>query len=476
MLERPYSATGNRALSWIALAGLSVTPLAADAADSTWLNTGADFNTAVNWSNGVPGAGNRAIFDSAAVANPNLSASLSIGQIHFSTADASGYELSASAGQSLTLIGIANTAILSTNTSGTNTISAPLILSEGNKSFVQAPGGELVVSGDIRESGGPVTLNIARTAAGGHTVTLSGNNSYTGGTGLSGAGGKLNIGSSTAIGTGALTLITSTHTVDNTTGSDLTLSNALNLNGVTFIFAGSSSMKMTGAIALGGATGARTITVSNNTLHLTGAITQDANPRALNKNGAGTLILDGPSNHSGVTTVSAGTLIINGDFTQATGAVSVNNGATLGGAGVIGGNTTVNSGGKLAPGASPGTLTFANDLTLASGSSLIFEGGDLVAVDGTLTLNDNWILTLGDGFQDGGAVTLFTYGTLADNPDLVPTFNIASLGFVPTGELSLTDTGSSIVLNGVSVIPEPASAALMVVGVAIIGLHRRTQS
>ncbi|MFA4943192.1 MAG: PEP-CTERM sorting domain-containing protein [Lentisphaeria bacterium] len=157
--------------------------------------------------------------------------------------------------------------------------------------------------------------------------------------------------------------------------------------------------------------------------------------------------------------------------------MTVANTATMGGTGTVGGATTVNSGGKLAPGTSPGILTFNSDLTLAGGAGVaagataIFEGGDRVDVNGTLTLDTDWNLTLLTGFQDGGTTTLFTYTTAGGTLDLTPDFDSTGLGFTPTSSLTLTDTGSAIVLNGISIVPEPAALALLLVGA--VGLLRR---
>lgn len=109
-----------------------------------------------------------------------------------------------------------------------------------------------------------------------------------------------------------------------------------------------------------------------------------------------------------MTTVSVGTLLVNGSLAN-TSAVKVEAGATLGGRGTIGGITTISSGGHLAPGTSPGTLTFTNGLSLEDGAILDFElgtlsdliritGGTLSGVlDGKITLN----LTDFSGFAAG---------------------------------------------------------------------------
>ena len=97
--------------------------------------------------------------------------------------------------------------------------------------------------------------SIIKTGTG--ALTLSGNNSYTGGTTLS--QGQLNVNSATALGTGTLTIAGGT-TIDNTSGGVITLAtnNAQNWNG-DFTFAGTNPLNLgTGAVTL---SANRTVTV-----------------------------------------------------------------------------------------------------------------------------------------------------------------------------------------------------------------------
>jgi autotransporter-associated beta strand protein len=138
---------------------------------------------------------------------------------------------------------------------------------------------------------------------------------------------------------------------------------------------------------------------------------------SLTKTGTGTLTLAGTNSYAGVTTVSAGTLLVNGDSSAAAGAVTVASAATLGGYGIIGGATTVN--GRLSPGSnSIGTLTFTNNLTLGSAGAAVMKlnkasaTNDLVAVSKTLTYagtlvvsNLSGVIVAGDTFKIFNAAT-----------------------------------------------------------------------
>ncbi|KZL22962.1 autotransporter domain-containing protein [Pseudovibrio sp. WM33] len=140
---------------------------------------------------------------------------------------------------------------------------------------------------------------------------------------------------------------------------------------------------------------------------------------ALTKTSSGTVTLTGTNTYTGNTTVSAGTLVVDGLI----GDVTIN-GGTLGGSGTITGSVTVTNG-AIAAGNSPGTLTIGGDLNLTSGSALDYELGspsgtagvdsDLIAVGGDLTLDGSLNVTDAGGF-DTGLYNLITYGgSLTDN-------------------------------------------------------------
>ena len=121
--------------------------------------------------------------------------------------------------------------------------------------------------------------------------------------------------------------------------------------------------------------------------------------------GSGTTILNFANAYKGTTNVSAGTLIIHGNQAAATGAVTVANGATLGGSGVIGGAVTVN--GILSPGNnSPGILTVAS-LDLTPGSTTLMQIIGAGSLAGTAGIDyDRLVISIAGGFGYGGTLDL----------------------------------------------------------------------
>ena len=134
---------------------------------------------------------------------------------------------------------------------------------------------------------------------------------------------------------------------------------------------------------------------------------------SLVKHGAGTLTLPGKNTYTGTTTIDAGSLIVDGSI--ASEQTFVNAGAFLGGHGTIGGN--LSNSGTVGPGDSLGTLTVASDYTQnAAGTLRIQVGGlganqhDLLAVNGHVTLGGTLQLLRLGGFnlQPGNQIVFLT--------------------------------------------------------------------
>ena len=179
-----------------------------------------------------------------------------------------------------------------------------------------------------------------QTKIGAGTLTLSGGNSYVGGTTIN--AGTLAVAADNNLGNGSGALAFGGGTLQYLAG--FTSNRAVTLN------AGGGSFDTNGNNAtLGG------------TLSGVGGLT---------KTGAGALTLSGSNSYSGATTINAGTLIVNGAIANS--AVTVNSGAMLAGTGTVGA-TTINSGATFAPGNSPGTMTVQGNLAFQSGALYLVQ-------------------------------------------------------------------------------------------------------
>jgi fibronectin-binding autotransporter adhesin len=195
------------------------------------------------------------------------------------------------------------------------------------------------------------------------------------------------------------------------------------------------------------------------------------------KQGAGTLTLGGTSTYTGTTTISAGTLLINGSLGNTT--VSIADAARLGGSdgSITGSVTTAAAGSIIAPGNSPGTLTLGA-LNVTAGATFEYELGtnsDLLEITGALTGGG----TLTFNFFDSGDIaaltpyTLFTFGsqTGLDYADLVA--NTFPGNFILDTNFG---TGGWQINSGnlqVQFIPEPSSALLAPLGLLLAARRRR---
>jgi autotransporter-associated beta strand protein len=165
---------------------------------------------------------------------------------------------------------------------------------------------------------GSLTGAMTLTKTGSGALTLATANTYTGGTVLQ--AGQLNINNASALGAiSSLFTIAGTSTLDNTSGTAVTLSsNNPQAWNADFTFIGSNNLNLgTGAVTLGAD---RQITVNAGTLTVGGVI---GGSFGITKAGAGILSLGGANSYSGTTAISGGTLRITSGANILTPAISI---------------------------------------------------------------------------------------------------------------------------------------------------------
>jgi autotransporter-associated beta strand protein len=470
----------------------------------------------------------------------DVASSLNVNNLKFNN---SGYTLSASTPKTITLAGQLNIAPDKTATIGNN-----VTINRGAAYNVQGGGTLNIDSGGVvTGSGNPLAILTPTNVLPGGTLKTTGSTSIaisvnapltvSGGTvapaGLLVIANASNATGTITLDTGAINLDPaaglrvaggSTNTITNTTatfnlnGGTLTTpkiytglgsaaNGIFNFNGGTLKANATNSVFMKGLAAAnvqaGGAiidTQANSITIAQQLLHE--AVLGATPDGGLQKLGAGTLTLTGANTYTGPTSVSAGTLLVNANHSNA-GAYTVTGDigtpATLGGSGTIGlasalvnaavSSTSPHDNGILAPGATPGALgTLTVDggtgVVLGNNSTLLTDyadGGssDLLAITGggnlDLTAPTNTLSLVGSGTGTytiaqfagyNGPAALNQFETVLLNgqvaQDIDPSLpNYAAVTYNP-GNISVTVA-----------VPEPGALALLGLGAMAMGNRRR---
>jgi autotransporter-associated beta strand protein len=291
---------------------------------------------------------------------------------------------------------------------------------------LQSQGGTTDTNGNNATLSGTVSGPGSLTKTGAGILTLTGNNSYQGGTALN--AGTLAVGSNTALGTGALTFADGTTLQAATSG--LTLANAMVLNG------------------------ADTVDTQANALTLGGVLSGTG---GLTKIGIGALTLSGNSSYSGPTAVNAGTLIVNGSIADS--AVTVNSGAMLSGTGTVG-SATIASGATFAPGNSPGTMTVAGNLAFQSGALYVVQVNSTTASNTVVSASATLAGRVQAAFASGSYATRM-YTILSATGGLGgTTFNTLTTSDLPAGfTASLSYTATDAILNLTATLGQPVGSS-----------------
>lgn len=336
----------------------------------------------------------------------------------------------------------------------------------------------MTLTGDISGVGG-----LSITESGNPNFTrLTGNNTYTGAT-LIGNGAVLNINSAS--------------------GNAIGDSSAVTLGGAGAALVFNTTDETVGSIASSGTDGvinlgANLLTTGGNNADTTYGGTISGTGGRLTKTGSGTMTLSGANTYTGSTAVNQGTLTVNGSLA---GGVDVASGSLLKGSGTIGGASTVN--GTLSAGNSPGQITFSSDLTLGSGSNLVWElfGNtssdvsqfDRVTVGGSLLASNGSGITLDFGTTAGGsmvdwsnsfwdAAQTWTFLTVAGTTTGFANLSLLNTSFLDASGNSLNATRSDAsfmiaqsgnnILVSYSAVPEPSTGLLFFVGMTSWALAR----
>jgi autotransporter-associated beta strand protein len=319
-------------------------------------------------------------------------------------------------------------------------------------------------------------------------LTLSGSNSYAGGTTLS--AGSLVAGNARAFGTGMITI--SGGTLD--LGS-LAINNSITNNGGSIIGAGAyagTQAVTTGTASFSGNVGGSVVVGSGGVAMFSGTVTSlsvNTGGQALLGNGAtlvqSVLINDGvlAVSQTGTTTIASA---ISGDGSLQQSGSGV---TALTGSNAYAGPTSVDAGGLLVNGANTGlglvsvvnaawiggSGSLAGGLSLAAGAKLVFDPLASLSVAGSVTLDNSFSvasLVEADGSAiDWGAIADGTYTLIGTSStfNTIANFGAENAFSIGAGRTAYFENGSLQLV----VVPEPSALALAGFGVALAGYAAR---
>ena len=463
--------------SFALLAGLTAS---SQAVTYTWGGSATGlWNTGANWVGGtapVSGNGNQVEFGTSGSVDVDYNTSRTLGSVNL---------LAAATGT--TTINLAG---------ATRVFTLQQLVSVGEVNLAAASG-NLTFAGSGNVSIGSTNYNFNNNSSSG-TLTFSSIIAGIAGRGitLTGTGKTIFSGANTYLGT--TTINAGTLQLDNSGAGNSTASIAVNNAGSVLAvkYGGGSDYNeaqvgtLLGKTTFGATTTAFAFDTTNGSGTYATALTMAA---GLKKLGTNSLALTAANTYTGGTTVSVGTLLVNNASGSGTGtgAVSVASGATLGGNGTISGATTISAGGTLAPGNSPGVLSFGSTLTLAGNATMEINGlvrgtdFDGINTTGLLTYGGALSLNFGAATGIGNTYDLFQIGA----GSYTGSFASVSLGGLYSGNLtnssgvwSGTNGGFTFTFTqstgdlGITAVPEPATWALLAFSLTTVMVFRRRRA
>ncbi len=454
---------------------------AAFAVDAAWTGTtNSTWSTTTNWSaSPVPGVGNTATFNSAGNGNTAITVgTISLTNITFDTASAAAYTIGSGV-DTITLATGTTTAVTMNSTVAQNeTINANLILGTaiastttftnnsttnlltlgGNitggtggvgvaKTIIVTGAGNTSISGSISNGGG---TSVAVQNSGVGTLTLSGNNSYSGatsasvgtlvlsgtnssaGTTTTSTGATLQLANTTAnnggLASGTLTIGNGT-TLTVASAGPLTISNSVN-GTQNYTISGSQSLTINGTFQKIGNGGTLTNNITGGNLTLNGPVylSDSAAGRTLNLGGNGSIIVNG--NIANFNGVSTGPANINTGTTGTTLTINGNNntynGTTLIGGGAVILNGTI-SASFISLNSLNSTFTESTSGVLSGSSSLSVSTGTIATVAGNNTYAGGTTITSGSGTLNINSATALGTGNFTINGGKIDNTSAAAI-------------------------------------------------
>ena len=302
--------------------------------------------------------------------------------------------------------------------------------------------GNNIIAGTLANSVGGSVLGVTKSGVG--TWSLSGANTYTGGTTVT--AGQLNINSAGALGAGTLTITGGT--LGNSSGGTIvnTGNNSQAWNG-NFAFAGTNDLDLgTGAVILNAA---HTVTVAANNLTVGGVI--GGNAFALTKAGAGTLTLTGANTTTGTMSLTGGTLKLGNAAALGTQGIITSPGTTLDLNGQnVAALVTANSLAGEITNSSGTAAAFAVNSSSAANTAGTLSGTGDISLTGTIqnsafTKIGNNTVTIGGGAANVGTSLIVNVGTVILNKSI--TGGAALRGLNAGGDVLAVNTGGTAKLG-----------------------------